>query len=131
MRLFISVAALLAFCEMCLAGPSVAVHPKSPSVKIWDNASAVVCELVDPKQIAVVQDAFRRAKRIRSNATTKVRVTHSIGFRNRWLIDLDSGEIAVLTMAITNVYKLAPEDLIEVRALIAPKAELGVGADSR
>jgi hypothetical protein len=131
MRLLISATVWLLLCVMCWAGPSVVVHPKTTSVKIWDDESAVLCELVEPKQIGVVQDAFRRAKRIRNNATQKVRATHKLDFADRWLIDIDRGEIAILTKAVTDVYKLDPEDLVAVRALIPPKAEPGVGADSR
>jgi hypothetical protein len=130
-RPYLPIGLWLALCAVCYAGPVVAVHPKAKSVNIWDDKFVVVQELVEPKQIQIFQDAFRRAKRIRNNATEPVRATHKIDFAERWLIDIDSGELVVLSKAIVDVYVLDAKDLIAVRALIDPKAEQRNAADSR
>ena len=111
-----------AFCGICCAGPSVVSHPKAPSVKIWDDKFVVVQELKDPRQIKIVQDAFLRAKRVGDTASNLKTPTHKIDFSDRWLIDFHSGEIGVLSKMVTDVYQIAPKDLIAFKRLIAPKA---------
>ena len=114
---------LFAFCGACIAGPTVVVHPKGAGVTIRDPKFEVVHELKDPKQIKVIQDAFLRAKGV-GDTTTKLKGgTHKIDFSDRWLVDLESGEIGVLTMAVTEVYQLDPTDLVTLRDLLKPTAE--------
>lgn len=114
---------LLAFCGACIAGPTVVVHPKSASVTIRDSKFDVVQELKDPKQIKLVQDAFLRAKRVGDTATNLKGATHKIDFSHRWLIDINSGEFAVLTKVVTDVYLLDTKDLATIKQLLESKAE--------
>jgi len=101
---------LLAFCEACIAGPTVVVHPNSASVTIRDWKFDVVQELKDPKQIKMIRDAFLRAKRV-GDTTTKLKgATHKFDFSDRWLVDMENGEIGVLTKAVVGVYQLDPKD---------------------
>lgn len=114
---------LLTFCGVCLAGPAVVVHPKTDDVTIRDSNFDIVQVLKDPKKIKIVQDAFLRAKRI-GDTTTKLKgMTHKIDFSDRWLIDIKSGEIGVLTKAVTDVYQLEAGDLAALKGLLKPKAE--------
>ena len=114
---------LLAFCGTCIAGPTVVVHPKSASVTIRDSKFDVVQELKDPKQIKLVQDAFLRAKRVGDTATKLKSATHKFDFSDRWLVDINSGEIGVLTKVVTDVYQLDAKDLAALKSLLKPKAE--------
>jgi photosystem II stability/assembly factor-like uncharacterized protein len=120
---------VLAFCGACIAGPTVVVHPKSASVTIRDSKFDVVQELKDPKQIKLVQDAFLRAKRIGDTATKLKSATHKIDFSDRWLVDMKSGEIGVLTKVVTDVYQLDPKDLAALKSLLEPEAEHVVGGN--
>ena len=114
---------LLAFCGTCIAGPTVVVHPKSASVTIRDSKFDVVQELKDPKQIKLVQDAFLRAKRVGDTATKLKSATHKTDFSDRWLVDIKSGEIGVLTKVVTDVYQLDAKDLAAIKSLLEPKAQ--------
>jgi hypothetical protein len=114
---------LLAFCGTCIAGPTVVVHPKSASVTIRDSDSGVVQELKDPKQIKLVQDAFIRAMHVGDTATKLTRATHKFDFSDRWLVDINSGEIGVLTKVVTHVYQIDTKDLAAIKSLLDPKAE--------
>jgi hypothetical protein len=114
---------LLAFCEVCGAGPTVVVHPKSAGVTVRDSKSNVVQELRDPKQIKIIQDAFLRAKRVGDTATKLKSPTHKVDFTDRWLVDIHSGEFGVLTKAVTDVYELDAKDLVALKGLLEPKAE--------
>jgi hypothetical protein len=109
---------LIAFCGACIAGPTVTVHPKSASVTIRDSKFDVVQELKDPKQIKLVQDAFLRAKRVGDTATNLKGATHKIDFSDRWLVDINSGEFAVLTKAVTDVYQLDAKDLAALKDIL-------------
>lgn len=66
----------------------------------------------------MVQDAFLRAKRVGDTASSLKTPTHKIDFSDRWLIDINSGEIGVLSKAVTDVYQLDPKDLIVLKRLI-------------
>ena len=114
---------LLAFCGACVAGPTVVVHQKSASVTIRDSKFDVVQELKDPKLIKLVQDAFFRAKRVGDTTTNLKRATHKIDFSDRWLVDMKSGEIGVLTKVVTDVYQLDAKDLAALKSLLEPKAK--------
>jgi hypothetical protein len=114
---------LIAFYGTCIAGPTVVVHPKSAGVSIRDSKSDVVLELKDPKQIKLVQDSFLRAKRIGDTATKLKSPTHKFDFSDRWLVDIKSGEIGVLTKVVTDVYQLDAKDLAAIKSLLEPKAE--------
>lgn len=114
---------LLAFCGACSAGPTVVVHPKSAGVTIRDSKLDVVQVLRDPKKIKIVQDSFLRAKRVGDTVTKLKSTTHRIDFSDRWLIDIKSGEIGVLTKVVTDVYQLDPNDLLTLKGLLDPTAE--------
>ena len=114
---------LLAFCGACIAGPTVVVRPKSASVTIRDAKFDVVQELKDPKQIKLVQDAFLRAKRVGDTATKLKTPTHKIDFTDRWLVDIKTGEIGVLTKVVTDVYQLDAKDLVTLQGLLEFKRQ--------
>jgi hypothetical protein len=114
---------LLAFCGVCIAGPTVVIHPKSASVTIRDSKFDVVQELKDPKQIKIIQDALLRAKRIGDTSTKLKGATHKIDFSDRWLVDVKSGEIGVLTKTVTDVYQLEAKDLAALKDLLKTEAE--------
>ena len=120
---------IIAFCGACSAGPTVVVHPKSAGVTIRDSKFDVVRELKDPKQIKIVQDAFLRAKRVGDTATKLKSVTHKIDFSDRWLVDIKTGEIGVLTKVVTDVYQLESKDLVILKSLLEPEAEHVVGGN--
>jgi len=114
---------LLVICGVCSAGPAAVVHPKSAGVTICDSNFDVVQVLRDPKKIKMVQDAFFRAKRVGDTSTKLKGATHKIDFSDRWLVDIKSGEIAVLTKVVTNVYQLDARDLAVLKDLLETKAE--------
>jgi hypothetical protein len=120
---------LLVFCGACIARPTVVVRSGSASVTIRDSKFEIVQELKDPKQIKLVQDAFLRAKRVGDTATKLKSATHKIDFSDRWLIDMKSGEIGVLTKVVTDVYKLDPKDLVTLKSLLEPTAEEAAGGN--
>lgn len=122
---------LLAFCEACIAGPTVVVHPKSANVTIRDSKFDVVQQLKDPKQIKLVQDAFLRAKRVGDTTTNLKLPTHKIDFSDRWLIDIKSGEFGVLTKVITEVFQLEPKDLTALKELLKQEAEQDASGNRR
>lgn len=113
----------LTFCGACSAGPTVIVHPKSAGVTIRDSKFVVVQVLKDPKQIKVIQDAFLRAKRVGETATQLKTPTHKIDFSDRWLVDIKTGEIGVLTKVVTDVYQLDAKDLVALKGLLEIKRQ--------
>ena len=123
LKLVTTTVLLSAFCEACIAGPSVIPDPKSASVTIRDDKFTVVQELKSPKQIKIVQDAFLRAKRIGDTASSSKTPTHKIDFSDRWLIDINSGEFRLLTKTVTDVYQLDAKDLIALKKTIQKTAE--------
>ena len=114
---------LLACCEACCAGPTVVPHPNSAGVTIRDSKFDVVQDLRDPKQIKVVQDAFLRAKRVGNTGTHLKTPTHKIDFSDRWLVDINSGEIGVLTKIVTDVYQIGAKELVKLRGLLEIKRQ--------
>ena len=119
----IPTALALAFCGACSAGPTIVVQPKSVGVVIRDSKFSVVQELKDPKQIKIVQDAFLRAKRVGDTGTKLKSPTHKIDFSDRWLVDMKSGEIGVLTKVVTDVFQLDAKDLVTLKRLLELKRQ--------
>lgn len=101
-----------------LAGSKVVPHEKEPIVKVWDNKFKIVQEFEDPKQIGIVQGIFLRAKRVGDTSTHLKTSTHKIDFSDRWIVDLNSGEIAVLSKRVVTVFQIVDKDLIALRKLI-------------
>ncbi|MBK1856837.1 hypothetical protein [Cerasicoccus arenae] len=116
---FVFALLLIAFAAACIAGPAVVLHPKSPAVKIWDDQFVVVQEFDDPKEIKTIQDIFLRSKRVGDTSTHLKNSTHKVSFSDRWLLDIKSGEIGVLSKAVVDVYQIAPKDLKILKKLIA------------
>jgi len=107
--------------NICIAGPSVILHPKSPTIKVWDNKFVIVQEFKTPKKIKTIQDIFLRSKRIGNTSSHLISPTHKIDFSDRWLLDIKSGEIRMLSKAVVNVYQITPEDLKILKKLIKTK----------
>lgn len=118
-----SILLLLAYCEACCAGPTVVPHPNSAGVTIRDSKFDVVQDLRSSKQIKVVQDAFLRAKRVGDTGTHLKTPTHKIDFSDRWLVDIKTGEIAVLTKVVTDLYQLDAKDLVTLKGLLEIKRQ--------
>ena len=110
--------ASLAICGICHAGPSVAPPPKVNSVNVRGADFSLVKNVSDPKDLKLLQDMFLRAKRVGDTATMLKTPTHKIDFSNRWLIDINSGEIGVLSKGVTDVYQLDAKDLIALKGLL-------------
>jgi len=45
-------------------------------------------------------------------------ITHKIDFSDRWLLNIKTGEIGVLSMAVVDVYQISPIDLKNLKKLI-------------
>lgn len=116
---------LLCFAGACMAGPAVVPHPKAPAVKIWDSKFVVVQEFSDPKMIKAIQDIFARSKRVGDTSSHLKTPTHKIDFSDRWLLEINTGEIGVLSKAIVDVYQVGPRDLKKLQKLIETKAQQG------
>ncbi len=112
--------ALLAFvfAVACIAGPAVVPHPKSPAVKVWDSKFVVVQEFKDPETIKTIQGIFLRSRRVGDTNSHLKTSTHKIDFSDRWLFDIKSGEIGVLSKAVVDVYQVDPADLESLKRLI-------------
>jgi hypothetical protein len=50
-------------------------------------------------------------------------VTHKLDIPDRWLMDIEIGEIVILSKAISEVYQLQVEDAVAVRVLIKVRAD--------
>lgn len=119
---------LIVFCGACSAGPTVVVHPKSAGVTIRDSKFDVARELKCPKNVRMIQDAFLRAKRVGDTATMLKNATHKIDFSDRWLVDIRTGEIGLLTKVVTDVFRLESKDLVMLKSLLEPAADHVVGS---
>lgn len=105
--------------SVAFAGPQVVPHPKSKNnVLVWEHNFEVFFRFKEPTSIKIIQDAFLRAKKVGDTSSHLKKTTHFIDFSDRWQIDLKSGEIAVFSKTITNVYQLNDEDLNTLQKLI-------------
>ena len=76
----------------------------------------------------MIQDAFLRAKRVGDTATMLKNATHKIDFSDRWLVDIRTGEIGLLTKVVTDVFRLESKDLVMLKSLLEPAADHVVGS---
>ncbi len=113
---------VVSFSDVVFAGPKVVPHPKVRFVTVRNDKFAVIRELKDPKVIKSVQDIFLRAKKTGDTKTHLKKVTHMIDFSDRWLVDIHSGEITVLSKTRVAVYRIEPKDLVEFKKIIIHKA---------
>ncbi len=111
------------FTLACIAGPEVVPNPKSPAVKVWDNNFVVVQEFKDPETIQMIQGIFLRSRRVGDTNSHLKTPTHKIDFSDRWLFDIESGEIGVLSKAVVDVHQVDPADLKSLKRLIENKAQ--------
>jgi len=116
---------LFCFAGACVAGPAVVPHPKAPAIKVWDSKFVVVQEFSDPRKIKAIQDIFVRSKRVGDTSSHLKTPTHKIDFSDRWLLDIKTGEIGVLSKAVVDVYQIGPNDLNTLQKLIETKAQQG------
>jgi hypothetical protein len=107
---------------ICAAGPTVVPYPRAASVKVLDDKFVVVQEFKDSKQIKLAQSIFLRSKRVGGTQSYLKTPTHKIDFSDRWLIDINSGEIGCLSKKTMDVYQIDAQDLLVLRNLIETKA---------
>lgn len=105
------------------AGPKVIPHPRVGIVAVRNSEFVVVHEFKDPKSIKFIQGVFLHAKKVGDTKTHLTKPTHKIDFSDRWLIDINSGEIRLLSKAHVAVYRIEGADLIEFKKQINNKAE--------
>lgn len=103
------------------AGPKVVPHPKVGVVTIRDSKFTIVQEIKEPDGIKFVQNVFLRAKKVGDTKTHLKKPTHTIDFSDRWLVDLDSGEVSVLSKANVTVYRIKVKDLEVLNKIINNK----------
>lgn len=115
------VAPALLLTGICFAGPTVVPHRKAPAVKVWNGKFVVVQEFKDPKTVKIVQDIFLRSKRVGDTSTHLKTPTHKIDFSDRWLLDVEKGEIGILSKTVVDVYQIESKDLKTLRKLIQSK----------
>ncbi|MEM7384129.1 MAG: hypothetical protein AAF514_04220 [Verrucomicrobiota bacterium] len=99
------------------SGPIVRPHSQTGTVEIR-QALKVVRTLTEAEHIEAVQDVFLRSRKTGDSQTHKVKATHTIDFSDRWLVDLQSGNLTILSKAVTPVYRMQPHDLEVLRLLI-------------
>lgn len=115
----VSLLLLMVCSAIVCAGPKVVPHPKAGVVKVRDENFIVVYEFKTPQSIKLVQGIFLRAKKIGDTKAHFQNATHKMDFSDRWLIDINSGEIRVLSKAMVPVYRIEAGDLAELKGLIS------------
>lgn len=106
---------------VCFAGPNVSPHPNAEGVSIRNSESDIELVISDPQKIEWLQNVFLRAKKVGDTKSHLKSSTHKIDLSDRWLLDLQNGEIAVLSKAVTDVYQISEEDLEALQKLIDDK----------
>lgn len=109
--------------SVTFAGPAVVPNPKAPTITVRNNKQVVVREFKDPQEIQLIQRMFLKAKKIGDTHTHLKTATHKIDFADRWLIDLDKGQIGLLSKEKTPVYQLHIDDLKALKKLIKIKGK--------
>jgi len=109
---------LLATAATCFAGPKVVPHSRTNAVNVSDGSSNLISTFDAPKDIKLLQDIFLRSTRVGSTKTHLKASTHKIDFSDRWLVDINTGEIGVLSKTVSDVYQLDESDLLTLRELI-------------
>ena len=105
----------------CFAGPRVSPPKNAEGVNIRNNEFEIERVISDPQKIEWLQNAFHRAKKVGDTKSHLKNPTHKIDLSDRWLIDLQNGEIGVLSKAATDVYQITQEDLEALQKLIQDK----------
>jgi hypothetical protein len=102
-----------------LAGPVVVPHPKANgTVNLRDTHTGVMHNVGDELTVTQLQEMFKRARKIGDTISHLKTYSHSIDFSNRWLVNLDTGEIGMLRMLVGDVYQLEPDDLKKLQQII-------------
>lgn len=112
---------ILSFTQLSVAfaGPSVIPHSKlNNSVNIRDTDTGVIRNISDASTVTLLQEMFKRAKKIGDTVSHLKTYSHNIDFSNRWLVDLDTGEIGILKKQVSDVYQLQAEDLKKLKQII-------------
>lgn len=106
--------------SVVFAGPLVTPHQKSNNtVNIRDVRTGIMVNISDASTIAQLQEMFKRAKRTGDTISRLKTYSHNIDFSDRWLVNLNTGEIGILRKMVGDVYTLEPEDLDKLKIIIS------------
>ena len=105
-KLFSLTIFLLISPSVVFAGPVVVPHPKlNGTVNFRETHTGVMHNVSDALTITQLQEMFKRARKIGDTISHLKTYSHNIDFSNRWLVNLDTGEIGMLR-------KLVEEDRV-------------------
>ena len=105
--------------SVVFAGPVVVPHPKlKGTVNLRDARSGVMHTVSDVFIINQLQEMFKRARKIGDTISHLKTYSHNIDFSNRWLVNLDTGEIGMLRKQVSDDYQMEPDDLKELQQII-------------
>ena len=96
--------------------------PKVSTIKVWDKSFEVVRKFKEPKEIKLVQDVFLRVKKAGDTSARLKSRTRKIDFSDRWVVDLNKGEVGILSKSQISVCRLKKEDLLVLQKRIKTKA---------
>jgi hypothetical protein len=105
--------------SVVFAGPVVVPHQKlSGTVNVRDTHTGVMHNISDASTITQLQEMIKRARKIGDTSSHLKTYSYNIDFSDRWLVNLDTGEIGMLRMLVGDVYQLEPDDLKKLRQII-------------
>lgn len=118
-KLFSLTIFLLISPSVVFAGPVVVPHPKlNGTVNFRDTHTGVMHNISDALTITQLQEMFKRARKIGDTISHLKTYSHNIDFSNRWLVNLDTGEIGMLRKQVGDVHQLEPDDLKKLQQII-------------
>jgi hypothetical protein len=105
--------------SIVFAGPVVVPHPhRDNGVNFRDTHTGVMSNISDVSTITQIQEMFRRSKKIGDTISHLRTYSHNIDFSDRWLVNLETGEIGMLRKKVSDVYQLESEDLKKLKIII-------------
>lgn len=106
--------------SVVVAGPLVTPNPKlKNTVNIRDVRTGIIVNISDSLIIMELQEMFKRAKKTGNTISGLKTYSHNIDFSERWLVNLDTGEIGILRKMVGDVYTLESEDLDRLKKIIS------------
>lgn len=83
-----------------------------------DARTGVIHNHSNELTITQLQEMFKRARKIGDTISHLKTYSHNIDFSDRWLFNLDTGEIGMLRKKVGDVYQLEPDDLKKLQQII-------------
>lgn len=105
----------------CAPGGGIITLPKSGKIEVRDSNFAAITSIQKSDDVGFIVASIRNAHKVGDAASLSHGFSHKLDLADRWLYDTETGDLVLLTKAVTSVYRVRDEDRARFESLLKPR----------